>query len=320
MPTRTRSLALLVAALALAVPALAACSGPDGTKGAAAVTTTTAADRSSDDEDNEVNTLHIDMQDEHFAIAGNLKAGTTTIGLRNSGSEVHMAAFFRLKPGKTVSDAAAAFTSGDSAAVDAVVDGKVDAPGGVLSPGQSEEVTTDFLAAGSYVVACFVPTAGEAQPVPHVAKGMIAGFEVAPGNVTATAPRSDAVYTVSDGHVDGPTSLKEGRLTLRFNSRGKSPHQFFVIKKRTPATTYEDVDAFFSGLFQGTAAPPKGYTEAAPGVLTASTFDVAAGDAVFVTAQLTPGEYLIGCARRPDDSEGPSAKPHTGELLTVTVT
>lgn len=315
---RSRSLALLLAAAALLAVGLAGCSSDDKGTGSAN-TTTTKLDTGSGDEDAEANTLALDMQDYSFGVTGELKPGTTTLAMKNSGTEMHMAAFFRLKQGKTLADLQAALGSEDENAMSGVTDGEVDSPGGLLSPGQAQEVTTDFLGAGTYAVVCFLPTAGEQTAVPHFAKGMINSFQVGGAPTEATAPKADATYTIDDGRIDGPKTLKAGENILKMTSSGKGPHEFVVVKKRTPETTYDDIDKFFTGLFESQTPPPKGYLDNAPGVVVADTFDVATGNTVSVAADLQPGSYLIGCAREPDEDEG-DAKPHTGELLDVTVT
>jgi uncharacterized cupredoxin-like copper-binding protein len=261
------------------------------------------------------------MQDYHFALSGRLQAGTnTTLALRNSGAEMHMAGLGLLKTGKNLADVQAALASEDSAAFDSVLDHRVDTPGGILSPGQSQQVTAGGLTAGTYAIVCFLPAAGDGTP--HFAKGMIATFDVAPGPAAAptAVPKADADYTISDGHITGPTTLRAGAAALRVTSAGVGPHEFFVMRKRRPATTYADVDAFFTNLFESDTPPPKGYADGAPAIIVASSFDVASGQSVLVRSTLAPGDYLIGCARKPDASEGGAAKEHSGEILDVTVT
>ncbi|MGI8684780.1 MAG: hypothetical protein ACR2MO_06785 [Acidimicrobiales bacterium] len=314
---RNRPVALLLLAVALLGLGLAACSDRDDGSDAS-LTTTTEAESGSGEEDTEGNTVAIDMKDFSFAISGQLEAGTGTVSLTNSGTEMHMAAFALLKEGKTVADMQGALQSGDDSALDAVVAAQVDAPGAILSPGRSQELTTDLLGAGTYAVVCYIPTAGEATPVPHFAKGMVSSFTVAPGAVEATAARADGEYTVDDGKIEGPTTLKAGENALRMTSAGKGTHEFFVAKKSTPSTTFEDIDTFFAEMLEGAAAPPKGYTDTAPGIIAASTFDVASGKTILVTTELEPGDYLIGCAQSDDEDQG--GKRHTGEILKVTVT
>ena len=305
---------LLVLALVLGI-GLAACSDGDGT--GAGRTTTTVTEAGSGAEDGGVNSLAVDMKEYSYALSGQLQAGTSTVSLKNSGAELHMAAFSLLKDGKTEADVQAALRSEDDSALESVVEAQLDAPGTVLSPGRSEKVTTDLLGAGTYAIICFIPTAGESAPIPHAAKGMLATFTVAPGAVEGKAARPDAEYTIDDGRNDGPPTLKAGENALRMTSAGAGPHEFIVARKSTPSTTYDDIDTFFTDLFESDKAPPTGYADTAPGIIAASSFDVATGKTILVTVDLEPGDYLIGCAL---SGEEEGDKDHTGEMLEVKVT
>lgn len=320
--TRTCPPALAVVAALLLGLGLAACTDERSPPGVVATTSSappTAGPGAAAGAAGADNRVEVDMAEYRFGVTGGLVAGTGTIGLRNSGTEMHMAAFGLLRPGRTLADARTALASEDAGAYDAVFAADVDAPGAILSPGQSQELTTDVLGAGTYALMCFIPTAGEATPVPHLAKGMLATLVVAPGaaKADATIP-AGAEYRIGDGSIQGPTSLPAGRTTLRMTSGGTGPHEFFVVRTVTPTTTYADVDAYFTELFEGLAAPPKGYADTAPGVITASTFDVASGRSVLVSTTLVPGHYLIGCAS--EDASGDRASQHAGEILQVTVT
>lgn len=314
----TRRLVLLTVTVAVLALGFAGCGGDDEVGTGA--TTTTAVESGSGEEDAEANAISIDMKDYSYAVAGDLKAGTSTIALRNSGVEFHMASFGLLQPGKALADVQAALQSEDESAFGSVFAGELGSPGAILSPGQSEEVTTDLLAAGTYAVICFLPVAGGAEPMPHFAKGMLTTFSVAEGDVETTAPQADAEFTIDDGKIEAPEKLKAGENILRVTSAGEGPHEFFVLKKRKDDVTYEDVDKYFTDLFEGDTAPSAGYAETSPAVIVASSFDIATGNTISLTTDLEPGSYLIGCAREPDEDEGAGAKPHTGEIATVTVT
>lgn len=312
---RDRPLVTVTAAGVILGLVLAGCGGDKKVDSGA--TTTTAVESGSGEEDKEANTVAIDMKDYAFAVVGDVKAGTTTVALQNSGTELHMAAFGRLKEGKGLADVQGALQSEDESAVESVYT-PLDAPSAVLSPGQSQELTTDLLGAGSYAVICFIPTAGDGAP--HFAKGMVTTFDVAAGAVEATAPDADARYTIDDGTIEGPTTLKTGENTLQMTSAGTGPHEFFVVRKREPDTTYADVDAFFDELFEGDTPPPKGYSDTAPGIIVANTSDLMPGNTIFLVTDLEPGDYMVGCAREGDTTGGQPAKQHTGEILDVTVT
>lgn len=312
MIDRRRPVALLALLTAL-VLAFVACGDDDDDSDAA--TTTTAAGTGGGAEENAANAVTIDMKEYAFDVAGSIKAGDSTVVMRNTGQEMHMTAFALLKEGMALSDVQAALASGDESAFEGVVEKEVDSPGGLLSPGQTMEITTPFLDAGTYALLCFIPTVGEA--VPHVAKGMVNTLEVGEGDVSLS-PNTDARYTIEDGEIDGPTSLDAGRMTIEMSAAGEGPHELIVARKKAPTTTFEQIDAAFTALFEAPTPPAPGYAEALPAVIAGNTFDVESGQSVFMTLDLPPGDYLMGCAREPDE-EG-AGEAHTREMLDVEVT
>lgn len=306
----------LLALLTVLVVAFVACGDDDDDSDAAATTTTMAAGTGGGADENAANAVTIDMKEYAFDVAGSIKAGDSTVVMRNTGQEMHMTAFALLKEGMALSDVQAALASGDESAFEGVVEKEVDSPGGLLSPGQTMEITTPFLDAGTYALLCFIPTVGE--DVPHVAKGMVNTLEVAEGDVSLS-PDTDARYTIEDGEVDGPTSLDAGSVTIEMSPAGEGPHELIVARKKAPTTTFEQIDAAFTALFEGGTPPAPGYADALPAVIAGNTFDVESGQSVFMTLDLAPGDYLIGCAREPDE-EGGGGEAHTGEMLDVEVT
>lgn len=314
---RRRPLTLFAGTVAVVAFGLAACTSGGGTAQPTTATSTTGGPAGTEPED--ANSISIEMTEYGFAVSGTLAAGTSTVAMRNTGQELHMAAFGLLREGKTLADAQAAYQSGDERAPDAVFASPVgEAPGALLSPGQAQTVSTEALGPGTYAVLCFLPTAGEEGT--HLAKGMAATIVVAPGAVARPAPPSDADYVVGDGRIEGPAALAAGTRTLRFTSAGVGPHEFFVVRKRSAATTYAEVDDYFARLFGGDTPPPPGYAEQAPAVFTAGAFDLAAGRATSLTTRLEPGSYLVGCALEDDRARPGTGTQHTGEVLEVTVT
>lgn len=302
----------LLAAI-VAVVLLAGCTGnrDGGGDGGARESSTTAAVPPST-QATAANTVTIGMREYGFDVGGPLVAGTGTVAFRNDGREVHMAGFGLLRSDKTVDDVIEALASEDAAAFEQVFEKELDAPGGLLGPGEAMEVTTPFLAAGTYAVMCFVPTAGE--DVPHSAKGMVAELEVTEGDARPPAPSPAAAYAIEGGTITGPAALPAGRTTLEVRSGAGGPHEVLVARKRSPTTTYAEIDAAYTSLFEGEVPPAPGYPDTLPAAIAGNVFDVPAGSTILLTIDLEPGDYLVGCARRPDD--GPE---HTGELIEVRV-
>lgn len=312
MPFARHRATPLLAALLVLTLVFAGCADDDDDSGAQA--TTTAAEPAGGEGQN---TVTIDMKDYAFDVTGSLKAGTSTVVMKNTGQEMHMASFGLLREGKTLADVQTALQSEDEAAFQAVFAEEVGAPGGLLHPGHTQEVTTPLLKAGNYALLCFIPTIGDGAP--HFVKGMVNSLEVAEGDADVPT-ETDAEYTIDDGKIDGPKSLGSGEVTLGMTAAGDGPHEFFVVRKKEAATTFEDVDKAFTDLFEGDTPPPAGYVDSLPAVITAAVFDMPSGTEIFLKVTLEPGTYLIGCAYEPDPEEGQEAVAHKDEMLEVTVT
>jgi uncharacterized cupredoxin-like copper-binding protein len=313
--TPSRPPARLGAALVVLLAfAAAGCSDDDD---AAAPSSTMSTEAPADVDARPANAVTIGMTEYAFNVSGSVTAGATTVVMANTGQELHMTAFGLLADGRTLEDVRRALASEDEASFDEVFERQLDAPGGLLGPGRTMEVTSSFLEAGTYALMCFLPTVGEA--VPHTAKGMLAGLEVAEGDA-ALDREADARYVVDEGKVEGPTTLAAGEVTLEMRSGEGGPHEFTVARKKTPSTTVEEIDEAFTALFDAEMPPPPGYADTLPAVIAGSTFDVDPGGSILLTVDLEPGHYLIGCAREPDDESTESGRPHTGELLEVEVT
>lgn len=316
-PPRRRRATRLAAVVALLALAAAGCS--DGGDATGATATTAASGAGGVDgagERGPANRVSIEMRDYAFDVSGSVEAGAATLAVKNSGKELHMAAFTRLKAGKTLADVQAAAESEDETAFGEVFEQDPDTPGTFLSPGQSEELTVSSLRAGTYAILCFLPTAGEG--VPHLAKGMLNTLKVAEGEAEV-AVEADATYAIDDGHIDGPTNLAPGRTTLRMTSAGAGPHELLVVRKKDVTSTFQQIDDAFDSLFESETPPPVGYADGLPAVIAAGSFDVPPGRSVLVTLDLAPGQYFIGCAREPDDDAAPGAAAHD-EVMEVTVT
>lgn len=120
--------------------------------------------------------LELHLADFAFDFPDTLSAGPQLWHVQNTGSQVHMAALFKLHPGKTQDDLLSWFESmgptGPSGPPPA--DGltqEIDA----ISPDQSFYVAMN-LDAGTYVAVCFIPDTETGQP--HLMKGMIQTFKV----------------------------------------------------------------------------------------------------------------------------------------------
>jgi hypothetical protein len=118
-----------------------------------------------------VGDITITERDYTFDIAGPLTPGMHTIRVENAGPQVHEVAMNQLAPGKTTADFSAWIQGGMKGPPPAKPVGGVTGP----NPG-GHQFFTATLAAGKYVLVCFVPDKTDGKP--HVMHGMIKEFTV----------------------------------------------------------------------------------------------------------------------------------------------
>lgn len=176
------------------------------------------------------------------------------------------------------------------------VEEELDSPGHILQPGQTQTLTVDNLDAGSYVMLCFLPTEGEGTP--HVAKGMVSGFEVAEEAADVEEPEADATITLGDeAEPTGvPTELSSGEHTFKVTAQGEHGKDF-IIGQMDGGKEFAAFEEYFESEngFEREGGPPKGYAEQAPGTVVASTFEIRPGQSVWVTVDVPRGEtYFVG--------------------------
>jgi hypothetical protein len=216
--------------------------------------------------------------------------GLTTITLDNIGAEDHQAVFLKLNEGATFDQFEQALQA-DETGVQALALGSGGSGVNVLPSGESGKVQYD-LTEGSYVALCFV---SGADNIPHVAKGMLASFEVTPAESTpAQPPAPDSTITAADFSFPD-TALGTGQKTVQVVNSGAQNHEFTVVKLNE-GTTIDQVRAMFAEQ-QPTAAP--GETPAAQGPppwTSAGGFGaLAPGDDGYMILNLEPGNYGLLC-------------------------
>ena len=292
--TRGRGKWINIVVAGLVALSLAACGDDDDDTDTAATTTTASATGP--------NTLDVEMVDYAYKTKGAPRSGLVTVNSSNAGTEWHMAGFGLLKRGKTVAQLVAALREqggpgageGEEGEQDRdptaeFIDKELGAPGHVLQPGQSQSLTVN-LEPGNYVMLCFLPTEGEGTP--HLAKGMVAGFEVARAEAAAEEPEAVAEVTLADdAEPTGiPTSLQSGKHTFKLTATGTKGKDFGVgqLKPGQPSdpTTF---DRYFETEFEKEGGPAKGAATRAPGTLFGTTFEIEPDQSVWMTVELKPG-------------------------------
>lgn len=290
--------------------------------------------------------VSIDMLENSFAVSGPLVAGGT-LKLSNKGTELHMAVVNRFKVGKTMTDLQGVLTKlasespgpittttvrgtttsttvrgatttttvaggRDQNPFADVLEDESGIPGGVLSPGETAEVTVSTLQAGTYALICFIP--GEGDGVRHFEKGMVGQLEVVAG-ASPAVPTADATYKVAKGKaVEGPTTLTAGRHTIKFEAAAGSAQLEPSLIRLNPGTTLAALDAAFTKLFESDTPPAKGAAAKLPGQVVYGGLDFGNVTILYLTVELKAGTYVI-VAEDTDVDPKPPAK----ELIIIKV-
>lgn len=116
------------------------------------------------------------LSDFAFDFPATVAAGENLWEISNTGDQPHIAAFFKLLPGKTAADLAAVLSGGidenQAPPFDTTTDVSVEA----LTPGATAYVPLDF-STGTWVAVCFVPDMNNPS-MAHYMEGMIEEFMV----------------------------------------------------------------------------------------------------------------------------------------------
>ncbi len=298
-PFRFAAVLTALTTAALTVAALAGCGssagGSNGTSAASPETSArpqaaqTAAPSTAPPVAGTVNVLRVDAVDSvssmSYRISGTPNAGLATIIFTNKGDVAHEIGLSRLKAGVTLGQIKALLLSHDPAAEQKArklqVDPDTELGGpGILGPGLTEKVTFP-LAAGHYVVTCFLP--GK-NGMPHVAMGMIGEFTVAGSRSAGVAPQAKGTVTLADDGITLPGGFSAGG-TFEIANTGSTPHDFSVAK-----LAGQSLPAYFQcvgGSF-GKGTP----IDKCPGTLSGGVGTVQPGKSVYLTVPALPaGQY-----------------------------
>ena len=235
-----------------------------------------------------------------FVAPETVPAGLVTLHFANAGLEPHQLVVMRLDSGKTMADLQTMMADPE-----APIPAWLAFPIGVsvIAPGDSGNATA-VLTPGHYAMACFIASP---DGTPHIMKGMVRPFEVAP-NAATPAPEPTADITITEKDYDfvvtGP--LTPGPHTIRVENAGPQLHEV-AMNQLAPGKTLADFQAWVLGGQKGPppAKPVGGVT--GPDVGGHQTF----------TATLAAGKYVLICFV-PDQMD---KKPHFmhGMIKEITV-
>ena len=232
------------------------------------------------------NVVVVKTSDYAFDAPDTVRAGLTTLRLvTNPGQEMHQVGLIRLDSAKTPADLFNAMKSPGPMPKWAVEVAGVNPP----APGQTAEATLN-LAAGNYLLVCFVPSP---DGVPHIAKGMSRPLVVA-GTAAAAPLPGDVEIKLTDYAFGLSKPLTAGQHVIRVVNAGQQSHEVMVIRL-APGKTAAQVAAWVEKM----EGPP-------PGEPLSGVAGLGVGQSASFPLTLTPGEYGLICFI-PDAKDG---KPH----------
>lgn len=283
--SRLRRALLGAAAVTTAMALTVACSSedepePTPAEAAPTVAATAATAEPTPAAPTEPNAVGVTATDFAFALDGTFAAGSNLITLTNNGQQTHHGQLIALSEGKTADDLAALIAAGE----ETLPEWAVYAGGpGAVDPGQSTTLAAE-LEAGAYVLLCFIPDI--ADGVPHVAKGMVASFDVAAEPVNAVAlPAATVEVAGGDYLFEAPETVPAGEAVVAFSNDGEEAHEMAVVRLNDGATVEDYLGAI-------TAETPTGPP---PGVFVGGVQGIVPGASQSWVVDLEAGSYGLLC-------------------------
>ncbi len=274
--TRLQRLAATIALAGIAL-GMAACGGEDEPEAATPTAAPKAASATAAATTAAPKPLTVTGTDYAFAVDGQAVPGIQTITFKNAGKEDHELQLISLAQGKTLLDVQKALATPNAPIPDWV---KFNGGAWAIPAGAQTTMTAD-LAAGSYILLCFLEAPDKA---PHFAKGMVGAMDVKGDRSKETAPTATLAIEASDHAFKAPAEVNAGKATVSLKNNGKEPH-FAGLIRVPDGMTYE---AFTKALL----TPPPAATPAAAGTPRPSA-TVAAG-AVTATPAAAPPSGVSG--------------------------
>lgn len=244
------------------------------------------------------NKATINMKDFAFAVSGTLNPGTASLAVENTGVELHMAAFGRLKQGTPFQEFLTQFQQNAESAFGLFNPDDPERSPIFLSPGAKTEIISDVFKPGTYALICFFPSS---DGTPHFAKGMVGSFEVKDASPSPFTVKSDVTATMAEYRIDLPR-ISAGKRTIKVTNTGKENHDLAILRFE-PGKTAQDVDAYFAAFDEG-----KSPTGAPPAQLLGNTFSLLPGETAYLVVDFAAGHYGAFCGE--ETGEGDAAKAH----------
>jgi len=238
----------------------------------------------------EIPEINLTARDFSFVLPDTVAGGLVRFHYVNQGQEDHHAQFIRLNDGVSREQFDSVFAAAAEGEVPfrRVFDIGTWAGGpSVTAPGGSMDVTLE-LAAGEYIVACFIQSP---DGVRHLAKGMRRWLTVtAPPAESPEPPVAVGVVDMVDFAFITMPSIDSGRVVLEVTNSGEEPHEMGVM--RLEGVTFQQAFAMLAG-------PPPSEGEAPVGPppfrFMGGVQAIMPGARAWVTLDLPPGDYALIC-------------------------
>jgi len=250
--------------------------------------------------------IQLSSRDFAFNLPDTIAGGLVTVHLVNDGQEDHHAQFIRLNDGVTrarfdsVFEAvmAAVPTEGEAAFMRLFEIVTMAGGPSVVAPGAQTAVTLD-LAAGQYVLACFVASP---DGVSHIAKGMRRWLTVtAPPATMPPPPVADGRVDMADFAFATMPEMHAGPMVLEVTNSGQEPHEMVVVR----------LEGIGLDQFMAMVMEPPAPGEAPPGpppfTFVGGMQGLMPGAHGWARLDLTPGDYALICFIPSPANQG---KPH----------
>ena len=156
---------------------------------------------------------------------------------------------------------------------------------GLVSPGETAQ-TTVFIEPGTYVVECYVKTAGKFHPM---SKELIVKEESSDG----TPPTPTLNVAISrDGGIELKDEPTAGLHTIAVHFEDQGPHEHFMGHDVHLVSLEENTDiAALNGWMSW--ADPRGLNTPAPASFLGGAQEMPAGNTAYFTVFLKPGRYAF---------------------------
>jgi hypothetical protein len=235
-------------------------------------------------------TVTITARDYALEAPDTLPEGAVTLRLVNQGKEFHHVWIARLEGGHTVDDVLAALKTRQPLPQWIKDAGGPNAP----RPEGGDNSATVMLEAGSYIVACLIPSP---DGIPHLMKGMVRPLTVVKAARPAAAPEGDVIMTLRDYNFFLSRPLAAGKHVIEVRNEGTQWHEFELVQL-APGKTAHDVIAFIEHAI-GTP----------PGLPIGGVSPLAPGGVSYFHTDLQAGRYALICFL-PDRKDGKAHLEH----------